>query len=202
MGEPPSRRAERGRAGRLSHRDARERETALALRRARRKAAGAHPGRLVRGVGRCDLRHRSARLEAISPSAASAERYAAGRALLLDGRQTDVRPGPDPRADAPRACGMGCRAAELHAQHLSGEAQPRAVQALCGDRRGHALRHDGKEPPAAFRRGATVPRRGVQAEAVNALAIYVAVVQFLFGTTWTLYVIYLPQLAQGAGIGR
>ena len=32
------------------------------------------------------------------------------------------------------------------------------------------------------------------------LAIYVAVVQFLFGTTWTLYVIYLPQLVQGAGI--
>ena len=37
---------------------------------------------------------------------------------------------------------------------------------------------------------------------MNALAVYVAVVQFLFGTTWTLYVIYLPQLAQGAGIGR
>ena len=37
---------------------------------------------------------------------------------------------------------------------------------------------------------------------MNALAIYVAVVQFLFGTTWTLYVIYLPQLAQGAGIAR
>ena len=34
------------------------------------------------------------------------------------------------------------------------------------------------------------------------LATYVAVVQFLFGTTWTLYVIYLPQLAQGAGVGR
>lgn len=37
---------------------------------------------------------------------------------------------------------------------------------------------------------------------MNALAVYVGVVQFLFGTTWTLYVIYLPQLAQGAGIGR
>ena len=37
---------------------------------------------------------------------------------------------------------------------------------------------------------------------MSALAVYVAVVQFLFGTTWTLYVIYLPQLAQGAGIGR
>jgi hypothetical protein len=34
------------------------------------------------------------------------------------------------------------------------------------------------------------------------LAVLVALVQFLFGTTWTLYVIYLPQLAQDAGIGR
>lgn len=34
------------------------------------------------------------------------------------------------------------------------------------------------------------------------LAATVAVVQFLFGTTWTMYVIYLPQLAQNAGIGR
>ena len=34
------------------------------------------------------------------------------------------------------------------------------------------------------------------------LAVLVAVVQFLFGTTWTMYVIYLPQLAQNAGIGR
>lgn len=37
---------------------------------------------------------------------------------------------------------------------------------------------------------------------MTALAVTVAVVQFLFGTTWTLYVIYLPQLAQNAGIGR
>jgi len=37
---------------------------------------------------------------------------------------------------------------------------------------------------------------------VTALPVLVAVVQFLFGTTWTLYVIYLPQLAQNAGIGR
>jgi MFS family permease len=37
---------------------------------------------------------------------------------------------------------------------------------------------------------------------VTTLAVYVGVVQFLFGTTWTLYVIYLPQLAQSAGIGR
>jgi MFS family permease len=37
---------------------------------------------------------------------------------------------------------------------------------------------------------------------VTVLPVLVAVVQFLFGTTWTLYVIYLPQLAQNAGIGR
>jgi MFS family permease len=37
---------------------------------------------------------------------------------------------------------------------------------------------------------------------VTALSVLVAVVQFLFGTTWTMYVIYLPQLAQNAGIGR
>jgi MFS family permease len=37
---------------------------------------------------------------------------------------------------------------------------------------------------------------------VTGLAVLVAVVQFLFGTTWTMYVIYLPQLAQNAGIGR
>ena len=37
---------------------------------------------------------------------------------------------------------------------------------------------------------------------MTALSVLVAVVQFLFGTTWTLYVIYLPQLAQNAGIGR
>lgn len=34
------------------------------------------------------------------------------------------------------------------------------------------------------------------------LAASVAVVQFFFATTWTLYVIYLPQLAARAGIGR
>ena len=37
---------------------------------------------------------------------------------------------------------------------------------------------------------------------MTGLAAAVALVQFLFGTTWTLYVIYLPQLAQAAGIGR
>ncbi len=33
-------------------------------------------------------------------------------------------------------------------------------------------------------------------------ALYLGVVQFLFATTWTLYVIYLPQLAAQAGIGK
>lgn len=37
---------------------------------------------------------------------------------------------------------------------------------------------------------------------MTALATWVGVVQFLFGTTWTLYVIYLPQLVQQAGLGR
>src|ERR1700751_4087150 len=36
----------------------------------------------------------------------------------------------------------------------------------------------------------------------SALGITVGVVQFFFATTWTLYVIYLPQLAQAAGIGK
>src|SRR5580765_315728 len=36
----------------------------------------------------------------------------------------------------------------------------------------------------------------------NALGITIGVVQFFFATTWTLYVIYLPQLAQAAGIGK
>lgn len=34
------------------------------------------------------------------------------------------------------------------------------------------------------------------------LAVAIAVVQFFFATTWTLYVIYLPQLAAQAGIGK
>jgi MFS family permease len=33
-------------------------------------------------------------------------------------------------------------------------------------------------------------------------AIYLGVVQFFFATTWTIYVIYLPQLAAQAGIAR
>jgi MFS family permease len=33
-------------------------------------------------------------------------------------------------------------------------------------------------------------------------AVYLGVVQFFFATTWTLYVIYLPQLAAQAGIGK
>ena len=36
----------------------------------------------------------------------------------------------------------------------------------------------------------------------NALGLYLGLVQFFFAMTWTLYVIYLPQLAQQAGIGR
>src|SRR3954467_11007868 len=36
----------------------------------------------------------------------------------------------------------------------------------------------------------------------SALGLYLGLVQFFFATTWTLYVIYLPQLAQQAGIGR
>src|SRR5438874_12357094 len=36
----------------------------------------------------------------------------------------------------------------------------------------------------------------------STLAVYLGVIQFCFATTWTLYVIYLPQLAQQAGIGR
>ena len=34
------------------------------------------------------------------------------------------------------------------------------------------------------------------------LAVTIAVVQFFFATTWTLYVVYLPQLAAQAGIGK
>ncbi len=34
------------------------------------------------------------------------------------------------------------------------------------------------------------------------LAVTIAFVQFFFATTWTLYIIYLPQLAAQAGIGR
>jgi hypothetical protein len=36
----------------------------------------------------------------------------------------------------------------------------------------------------------------------STLGLYLGLVQFFFATTWTLYVIYLPQLAQQAGIGR
>src|SRR5262252_5783332 len=34
------------------------------------------------------------------------------------------------------------------------------------------------------------------------LAVYLGVVQFFFATTWTIYVIYLPQLAAQAGIDK
>jgi hypothetical protein len=40
------------------------------------------------------------------------------------------------------------------------------------------------------------------ASAAGRLAVTIAFVQFFFATTWTLYVIYLPQLAAQAGIGR
>ena len=33
-------------------------------------------------------------------------------------------------------------------------------------------------------------------------ALYLAIVQFLFATSWTIYVIYLPQLAQSVGIPK
>ena len=36
----------------------------------------------------------------------------------------------------------------------------------------------------------------------SGLAVTIAVVQFFFATTWTLYVLYLPQLAAQAGIGK
>ena len=36
----------------------------------------------------------------------------------------------------------------------------------------------------------------------RAAAIYLGVVQFLFATTWTLYVIYFPALAENAGIEK
>ena len=40
------------------------------------------------------------------------------------------------------------------------------------------------------------------ASGAGRLAVTIAVVQFFFATTWTLYVIYLPQLAAQAGIGK
>src|SRR4051794_11652492 len=36
----------------------------------------------------------------------------------------------------------------------------------------------------------------------NPLAVTIGVVQFFFVTTWTVYVIYLPQLCEQAGIAR
>lgn len=38
--------------------------------------------------------------------------------------------------------------------------------------------------------------------APRAAAIYIGVVQFFFATTWTIYIIYLPQLAAQAGIAK
>src|SRR5436190_11333404 len=36
----------------------------------------------------------------------------------------------------------------------------------------------------------------------RALAVYVGIVQFFFAVTWTVYVVYLPQLVEQAGIAR
>jgi len=41
--------------------------------------------------------------------------------------------------------------------------------------------------------------RGEQA---SALAVYIGIVQFFFAVTWTVYVVYLPQLVEQAGIAR
>jgi len=38
--------------------------------------------------------------------------------------------------------------------------------------------------------------------AVHAAALYLALVQFLFVTCWTVYVIYLPGLLESAGLPR
>jgi MFS family permease len=48
-----------------------------------------------------------------------------------------------------------------------------------------------------------IPSSGsAPARSAARLAAYLGIVQFFFATTWTLYVIYLPQLAREAGIGR
>lgn len=39
-------------------------------------------------------------------------------------------------------------------------------------------------------------------ERASALALYIGVVQFFFAVTWTVYVVYLPQLVEQAGIAR
>jgi MFS family permease len=39
-------------------------------------------------------------------------------------------------------------------------------------------------------------------ERARALAVYVGIVQFFFAVTWTVYVVYLPQLVEQAGIAR
>lgn len=39
-------------------------------------------------------------------------------------------------------------------------------------------------------------------ERARALAVYIGVVQFFFAVTWTVYVVYLPQLVEQAGIAR
>src|SRR5678816_2917464 len=39
-------------------------------------------------------------------------------------------------------------------------------------------------------------------ERASALAVTIGVVQFFFAVTWTVYVVYLPQLVEQAGIAR
>src|SRR6185295_2127894 len=39
-------------------------------------------------------------------------------------------------------------------------------------------------------------------ERARALAVYIGIVQFFFAVTWTVYVVYLPQLVEQAGIAR
>src|SRR6185436_16163855 len=39
-------------------------------------------------------------------------------------------------------------------------------------------------------------------ERARALAVYIGIVQFFFAVTWTVYVVYLPQLLDQAGIAR
>ena len=39
-------------------------------------------------------------------------------------------------------------------------------------------------------------------ERTSALAVYIGIVQFFFAVTWTVYVVYLPQLVEQAGIAR
>src|ERR1044071_9024322 len=46
------------------------------------------------------------------------------------------------------------------------------------------------------------PMDRTQEQRASALAVYVGIVQFFFAVTWTVYVVYLPQLVEQAGIAR